>query len=298
MATTSTSTKRARPTKTVQHQPRQIAPLIVDTTSMSILEGRLISTGGKRKAGGPLATSAELIYEPKKAGGTPSPYTVHVLSTKQHAVSATAARLRTVLEKTLTSFKETQDRHTGTLTEGEFIRAVAETLADKAPASAVSAEEGWQQLLERGLKSKTALLKSDQFKSTTQASELLGIGEPAVRKRIREHKLFALKASSDGDHRIPAWALDPGIAGAVTADLHANAPDVDEWQVYHYLSTPSGNLNGLRPFECLMSSANLPMSRRIARDELVFELELAAGESLLDVVRDELKADLDEAQPA
>lgn len=145
--------------------------------------------------------------------------------------------------------------------------------ADNTLVSAGSVEEGWQELLERGVRSKTALLKSNQFKSTAQVSELLGVGEPAVRRRIREQKLFALKAPGDGEHRIPAWALDPGVAGAATVALYAGAAGMDEWRLYHFLSTPHGSLNGLRPFECLMSSANLPLPQRSARDELLAELE-------------------------
>ena len=53
-------------------------------------------------------------------------------------------------------------------------------------------------------------------KTTAQASELLGIGEPAVRKRIREGKLFALQTPVEGEHRIPAWALDPAVARKAT----------------------------------------------------------------------------------
>lgn len=103
--------------------------------------------------------------------------------------------LRAILEKTLESAKEVQLQHQGqeALSTGEFLLQVAETLADKASAapSEIPAEKGWQELLERGLKSKIALLSSNAFKSTSEASDLLGIGEPGVRKRIRERKLFA-----------------------------------------------------------------------------------------------------------
>lgn len=295
------------------------SPLIVDLESVSLLQGEPVSAERAAKSG-QAAQGCELVYERKIVGGAPMRYVVLVTTKEQcavdaapvlenqglgmdlgaisHAVNTRESMLRALLEKTLASFKEIQGRHVGEMTENELIREVGETLADKGSAPAVSVAEGWQQLLERGLKSKVALLKSSPFKSTAQASELLGIGEPAVRRRIREHKLFALKVPGDGEHRIPAWALDPGVAGAATVALYGSAPGMDEWQLYHFLSTPHGSLNGLRPFECLLSNANLTPSLRSAREELLLALELPAGASLLEAVQDELEAEAQEARAA
>jgi len=210
------------------------------------------------------------------------------------------AIVRSVFEKTLESLKEVHQHRPGQLTTGQFIRQVAETLADKADVGAqeVPVEQGWQELLESGLRSKTSLLRSAEFKTTSEASELLGIREAAVRKRIREQKLFALKTPVDGEHRIPAWSLDPRLAGAPTAALLADAGAADEWHLYHFLSTPNGSLNGLRPFECLLSSENLPLPRQAIRDELVADLGLPAGASLLEIVKQALSAELREGQEA
>lgn len=162
-------------------------------------------------------------------------------------------------------------------------------------ANALRVEQGWQELLERGLQRKTELLRSNEFKTTAQASELLGIGEPAVRKRIREGKLFALQTPGDGEHRIPAWALDPAIAGQATVALLSDVQGgTDEWQLYHALTTPNGALNGLRPFECLMSRQHLPPSARAAREELVAHLQLPASGSLLEAVRRAVAVELDD----
>ncbi|CAM3423392.1 hypothetical protein [Paracidovorax anthurii] len=324
MAGTSTPAKRSRSAQASAPPHSGFLPLIVDAHSGSILHVAPVgpvSAGRTAKSGAGAATQGhEALYELQAAGGAPVRYVLVLHGKRERAVDAARALadeglaidldavsraegareslLRSLLEKTLASFKEIQGRHAGGLTEDELIREVGETLADKASVSTTSVEEGWQELLERGLRSKVALLKSGPFKSTTQASELLGIGEPAVRKRIREQKLFALKVPGDGEHRIPAWALDPGVAGAATASLYASVPGMDEWQLYHFLSTPNGNLNGLRPFECLLSSANLTPSLRAARDELVSELELGAGASLLAVVEDELKAEAREGRAA
>lgn len=317
MATTSTPARRQRAAKASAQRHAGLLPLIVDAESISVLNVVPVSTGRTAKSGG-AAEEYELVCELKPTGGTPVRYAA-LLSGKRHeAVEAARALaddgpvdleagpaaggmkdslLRSLLEKTLASFREVQGRHAD-LTVDEMIREVGETLADKGSAPAVSEEQGWQELLERGLRSKTALLKSIEFKATAQASELLGVGEPAIRRRIRERKLFALKAPGDGGHRIPAWALDPEVAGAATAALHASAPGVDEWQLYHFLSTPNGNLNGLRPFECLMSVDNLPPPRRAAREELLAEMEPGSGASLLDAVLNELKADSEESRPA
>lgn len=163
----------------------------------------------------------------------------------------------------------------------------------QAPSDAV--EQGWQALLEQGLRHKTTLLQSKEFKTSAQASELLGIGEPAVRKRIREGKLFALQNPGDGAHRIPAWALDPAIAGPVTLTLLSLVEGGDAWRLYHALTTPNGHLHGLRPFECLLSRQNLPPSQRAAREEPAAHLQFSAKDALLDVVRRAVQAELGDA---
>jgi len=174
-------------------------------------------------------------------------------------------------------------------------RPAAAPVSASPDANALRVEQGWQELLERGLQRKTELLRSKEFKTTAQASELLGIGEPAVRKRIREGKLFALQTPGDGEHRIPAWALDPSIAGQATVALLSDVQGgTDEWQLYHVLTTPNGALNGLRPFECLMSRQHLPPSARAAREELVAHLQLPANGSLLEAVRRAVAVDLDD----
>lgn len=101
---------------------------------------------------------------------------------------------------------------------------------------------------------------------------------------------------NEGEHRIPAWALDPKLNGAPTATLLAAAEDADEWLVYHFMSTPNGSLNGLRPFECLLSEP--PSTTLKARAELVSHLGLPAKASLLDVVAKALAADIAEGQEA
>lgn len=166
----------------------------------------------------------------------------------------------------------------------------------QAPSDAV--EQGWQALLEQGLRHKTTLLQSKEFKTSAQASELLGIGEPALRKRIREGKLFALKTPGSDAYRIPAWALDPALAGRVTLALLAELPDAAQWQVYHALTTPNGSLNGLRPFECLLTRRNLPPSQRAAREALAEHLQLPDSDALLNAVVQAVKLELDEASTA
>lgn len=175
------------------------------------------------------------------------------------------------------------------------VRKPPAPVSESSDANTLRVEQGWQELLERGLQRKTELLRSTEFKTTAQASELLGIGEPAVRKRIREGKLFALQTPGDGGHRIPAWALDPALAGQATVALLSDVQGgTDEWQLYHALTTPNGALNGLRPFECLMSRQHLPPSARAAREELVAHLQLPASGSLLEAVRRAVAVDLDD----
>lgn len=211
---------------------------------------------------------------------------------------STATVLNLVMEKALESLREIQSADGRHLTKTQMIRRVGEALVEKASTEteSLSVETGWQQLLEQGLKSKTMLLKSAEFKSTSEASELLGIGEPAVRKRIRDDKLFSIRMAGDGENRIPAWALDSRIAGRNTAEIISACPAWDEWQVYYFMSTPNGILNGLRPFECLMSKEHLPPGAQVAVAELQVYSGVVAGSDLFRAVMTALQIELAEGR--
>ena len=211
---------------------------------------------------------------------------------------STATVLNLVMEKALESLREIQSADGRRLTKTQMIRKVGEALVEKASTETewLSVETGWQQLLEQGLKSKSMLLQSAEFKSTSEASELLGIGEPAVRKRIRDGKLFSIKMAGDGENRIPAWALDSRIVGRNTAEIMSACGAWDEWQIHYFMSTPSGILNGLRPFECLLSNEHLPPSGQALVAELRSHLGIVKNGDLLDVVMKALQLELAEGQ--
>ncbi|WP_347555857.1 hypothetical protein [Robbsia sp. KACC 23696] len=214
------------------------------------------------------------------------------------ALPTQLAFMKAVFEKTIESVKEIQQRPSEKRTAGQLIQHIAVTLADKCEAEGEnpSIDQGWQALLESGLRTKTALLQSSEFKTVLQASALCGVKEAAIRKRIREKKLFALKNPVDGEYRIPAWALDAQIAGATTADWLATAETADDWAVYAFFAAPNGSLNGLRPFECLLSTEHLPLARRALREDLRRYLTLPDETSLLAVVKKALHADLSEGK--
>ena len=153
----------------------------------------------------------------------------------------------------------------------------------------------WQELLQSGLQLKAKVLQSSDFKTAADASLLLGIGEPAIRKRIREGKLFALRTPVEGDYRIPLWALDEKVSGAATQALQEVA-DADLWRLYHFMVTPCGSLDGLRPFECLLSREHLPPGQAAARAELASQQQqqLRGGAHLLDLVLSALRADMED----
>ena len=205
-------------------------------------------------------------------------------------------RLTQIIRKTLESVQEVKTQFSGPLAEPELLRRVAAALTDKAQElpSTMSPQEGWQELVEQGLRLKKKLLDSNEFKSTTEASELVGIGEGAIRKRIREGKLFALKNPINDEYRIPIWALDDEISGSVTQSVLREARTADSWHVYHFMTTPQGSLNGLRPFELLLSKKNISPMQRVARDELTTYLNLSGSQELLNVVLQALKADFSE----
>lgn len=306
------SQKQRHPVK-VSTEPAAVDvsyPLFIDTFNMKVLSGEPLERGNTTLPGTRRFRISDGVDIEVVVGNVSSKQTVKSRAGKKlfygggDLVQASPGLsadflVRKVIERTLESLQEVRHRFAGLLTEEDFIREVGESLVDKAtPSQEVPVEKGWQDLLEQGLRSKTALLGSKEFKSTSEASELLGIGEPAVRKRIREDKLFAMKTPGDGEHRIPAWALDPKIAGQTTACLLQDAEKLDEWHLYHFLVTPNGSFNGLTPFECLMSMENLPSSKRVAREELLIHLNQRVNSSLLEVVRQGLKLEIRESTGA
>ncbi len=151
----------------------------------------------------------------------------------------------------------------------------------------VFTEDAWQALLLKSLADKTRLLQSTKFRSTGEAAAVLGVGEPAIRKRIRDHRLFALTAPGNDEHRIPVWAL--GLNAEDTKALIA--AQADAWALYLYLETPSGALNGMRPFELLLPTDSLTFEQKNQREALSAFRGLADRGSLLGMVLQDLEAD-------
>ena len=321
--TTSPASKESRGAKSrskpVRPTHAAALPLVVDTTNLNVMEVERVDPEHADQlivhASQPAGAAGSHMHRKKGTASQPSAGVLLVYEPEAHRAARSGkiarairdlmphpdeALVRRVFEKTIESVREVRQHQAGALTTDQFIRQVAEILADKADAGAGEppVEQGWQALLESGLRSKTLLLRSTEFKTTSEASELLGIREPAVRRRIREQKLFALKTPVEGEHRIPAWALDPGLAGGPTTALLSEAGTADEWYLYHFLTTPNGSLNGLRPFECLISREHLPLPRQALRDELAAYLGLSPGASLLDAVKQALVSELMEGQHA
>lgn len=157
-------------------------------------------------------------------------------------------------------------------------------------------DDEWRALVERGLRCKLQLLHSTEFNSTKEVSELLAIDVPAVRKQIVEKKLFALKAPSEAEYYIPTWATDSEVMGRITVVLleEVSRYSADEWRLYQFFTTPHGALNGLQPFQCLLSPERLPPTVRRKREELTTYLGLSSLASLLDKVRQALREELEQ----
>lgn len=305
-----TAGKRSQRGSALAERSQWLSPFVIDPQSMTLL--RLEPIEATDEAGGSEFDKAYLqrvrheglepIHFEFRDPSTLGPIVVYTKDQiRVVGESPEVDAMRLVVDRTLASFREVQLRSNGQLDERELIHQVAESLREKAdqlPVDEPSVEEGWQELLERGLKSKTALLSSKAFMSTADASKLLQVGEPAIRKRLREGKLFALKTSGDGEYRIPVWALDAKVAGQATATLLQDAKGTDEWWLYHFMTTPNGSLNGMSPFECLLSPENVPWVKRPARKELVDDLDLPVNASLLEPVRQALKSELEESAAA
>ncbi len=180
----------------------------------------------------------------------------------------------------------------------EIFRAVSRRLAqiaDKADAeeSAIatveSLSDGWQQLLTKSLKYKIELLNSRDFTSVTAAGAMLHLSDEAIRRGIRDKKLFALTSPGSDDFRIPLWALDPDIAGATTSQLYRAAAKgrMDSWELFHFMTTPNGCLDGALPYELLLSRETLRPQADL--DELLEAEEVPKRTKPIDLVCDALE---------
>ncbi len=209
---------------------------------------------------------------------------------RPYAAEAIQDHIKNVLEKVLGSIREARDREPA-ITQDALLLAVSTDLAATLPepASSQSTAEGWEALLLKSLEYKTSLLQTAQFVSPAEAAKTLGVGNPAIRRRIRENKLFALTPPGQEDYRIPVWAL--GLAADNVRALMAASGD-EPWTLYHFLVTPSGPLNGLRPFEVLLPADSLTSAQRGQREDLLRQLGLSNKSSLVSLVLDVLKAGL------
>jgi hypothetical protein len=160
--------------------------------------------------------------------------------------------------------------------------------------SSVSPETSWQKLLAQGVHLKTEILDSVDFRSPVEASTETGIDARVISKMIQDNTLFALENPTTGGSKIPVWALDDAIYGSVIQSILQGADTADPWHVYHFLTTPQGRLNGLRPFELLQDEQHIGAAQRLARDELLAYLKLTEPQELVDLVREALRADLNE----
>ena len=197
----------------------------------------------------------------------------------------------------LVSLEHLSAQEKAALSEPELLKRVGAALVEKGEERSshqIAPEQQWQALMEQGLQHKTRLLASPEFRNTAEAGKLLGVGEAAIRKRIRSGTLFALRVPGGDEKRIPLWALDPALANKVTAQLQREGEDLDEWAFYSFMTTPHGRLHGLRPFEALVPVNTLGPEQKAARKELAEQLQLSPSASLLSAVRDALRMELED----
>jgi hypothetical protein len=184
------------------------------------------------------------------------------------------------------------------LSKPELLKKVAKVLVEEAKTEEGSenVEEAWQAMLVQGMERKTALLKSAQFKSVAQAAVLLSLKEPAVRRRIREHKLIAVKAAGTDESRIPVWAL--ALSPEESSSIHTAAGDMDAWALFHFMDTPHSWLDGMRPFELLLPADSLTPEQLARRRTVAQHFGVTDSGSLLDVVVRALKREANEESEA
>jgi hypothetical protein len=170
------------------------------------------------------------------------------------------------------------------ISKPELLLKVSDLLVDEAKTeqSTKGTEEAWQAMLLKGLERKKTILNSAQFKSVGEVAEVLDVKEPAIRRRIREYRLFAVKSPGTDEYRIPVWAL--AVTPEQTRDIHDACGDMDAWALHHFMSTPNSWLNGLRPFELLLPAESLTSEQLARRREVAQHFGAADANSLLDVV--------------
>ena len=103
------------------------------------------------------------------------------------------------------------------------------------------------------------LQEADGTLTTAEAADLLGIGEEAVRKRIREGGLIGLRRGRG--YIIPAIQIREGnLVPGLSKVLHAMAI-TSPWARLNWLLSPEPRLNGRRPIEVLSSGGDVEVVR-------------------------------------
>jgi hypothetical protein len=184
------------------------------------------------------------------------------------------------------------------LSKPELLLKVSGALAAEANAEQEASRTAgsWDGLLLKGLERKKAVLKSTQFRSVAEAADVLGLKEPAVRRRIREDKLFALREPSTDEYRIPVWAL--ALSSEQMREIRAASGEMDAWSLYHFMSTPNSWLNGLRPFELLLTQDSLDPEQLARRKDVAQHFGASNSDALLDIVLKALAQEVAEESEA
>lgn len=140
-------------------------------------------------------------------------------------------------------------------------------------------------LLDKGDDLNNHMLHSEGFATEADAASLLGLDEATLRERISERALFALPEPNEGTFRIPVWALHLDLLGMQTLHLHHFGKVGNEWEIHAFMSTPNVQLYNLRPFECLVPIAHLPLKTRAMREALAVRSNVVlTTDPLVDIV--------------
>lgn len=140
-------------------------------------------------------------------------------------------------------------------------------------------------LSDKGDELNTHMLHSEGFATEADAAALLGLDEATLRERIAERAVFALPEPHEGTFRIPVWALHLDLLGMQTLHLHQFGKVGNEWEIHAFMSTPNVQLYNLRPFECLVPIAHLPLKTRAMREALAVRSNaVLATDPLVDIV--------------
>jgi hypothetical protein len=115
-------------------------------------------------------------------------------------------------------------------------------------------DDGLQRARQRGAEYRAELLKSGEMLSSSDAARKLDVTTEALRKKVRNAELFALRWGSRKVY-YPAWQFETNVFGEPLKRALEPIKGEDPWSIYYFFTTADPRLGDATPLEVLRTES-------------------------------------------